>query len=136
MQPRQDGNGPAGAWPSPLSCLACALQVVQVAKWHGRMIVRLLQPDKHAAWVDLQELAANAACITIVQVSHFFCKACLEIFMCRQARLHEHLQHVHAAAQHAFMLARWPRLHQRPIPCQPACAAAHRCLHTLSSCLT
>ena len=82
MQPRQDGNGTAGAWPSPLSCPACALQVVQVAKWHGRMIVRLLQPDKHAAWVDLQELAANAACITIVQVSHSLCEACLEIFVC------------------------------------------------------
>ena len=67
-------TGMAGAWPSPLSRPACALQVVQVAKWHGRMIVRLLQPDKHAAWVDLQELAANAACITIVQVSHSLCK--------------------------------------------------------------
>ena len=125
VQPRQRCSVRAmawlGQWPSPLSCPACALQVVQVAKWHGRMIVRLLQPDKHAAWVDLQELAANAACITIVQVRSCSVKPACTAACAGSSHCISTCKHVHAAAQHVFVLG--------PAP-QTASAA-----HTLSACL-
>ena len=99
-------SGLAGAWLAPLSCSPCALQVVQVAKWHGRMIVRLMQPDRHAAWVDLQELAANAACITIVQVSNSLCDSL-------PAQLHVLTAHTASAPAacgccHSACLRAWP----------------------------